>query len=344
MDHRLEQRGALHEGPPEWSAYYGIRTSLLAAASLLVVAGARRSMSDWPLVGRWGRWLVPASVVGTCVSLAAAAGVLFGPDRLTTLAEEDGVVEWSSAALAIASAGLFGYAALRCSISSRPSDRLVRFILIGLSGVSFLIAMEEISWFQRVLDYDSPAIVGDRNQSEFNLHNEATDLSENIYYGSVFVLTVLWPSLLGARRLPRSMRFVETVTPSRFVMYGSITAGAVVYEMWEIVPIQMIFFLSVGLLLSEPAVDAGRTFSPLAVAMAVAMVVVATVFLLAGANMTRSWDDTEVRELILPFGLFLYGSDMALRVSARRRSRYTPSPRWDLGRRNMSMTQVRTRS
>lgn len=345
LDYQLGQRGPLHERPPEWSAYDILRTSLLAAASFLVVVAARRLTSPWPLQGRWWRGRGPAAVVGAGVSLAAVAGVLFGPDRLTTLAEEDGVIEWASAVLAFCAAGLFGYAAcLGCSISPRRSDRVARFLLIGLSGFSFVVAMEEISWFQRVLNYGSPAIVGDRNQSEFNLHNEATDFSENIYYGSVFLVTVLWPSLLGGRRLPQSIRLLETVTPSRFVMYGSITAGAVVFEMWEIVPIQMIFFLSVGLLLTEPAVDDDRTFSPLAVAMAMVMVVVAAVFIGAGDNMTRSWDDTEVRELILPFGLLLYGADVAQRNSARRSSRYRPSARWDRGRRSRSMTQVRTRS
>lgn len=55
------------------------------------------------------------------------------------------------------------------------------FLIIGIG--SFIIAGEEISWAQRIIGFDTPEALVDRNaQNEFNFHNDAL-VAGLIYYG-----------------------------------------------------------------------------------------------------------------------------------------------------------------
>jgi len=82
--------------------------------------------------------------------------------------------------------------------------------------------------------------------------------------------------------------------------------------------IQMTFWLTLAAL-----ADVGGDRSSRFVGRAILVVaaIVAGTSLLFGGGMVRSWDDTEVRELILPFGLALAGFEMIrrhrVRVTAR---------------------------
>lgn len=341
LDVFLGRRSLLLERPPDWSFPHASRTVLLAAASILIVVGLRRAVDRWPMRNDTvdGRWTRASASIGVVTAMSAATIVVTDPRAFSALVQEDGVVEWASAGLAFMASAAFSLAAGRIALSENQDLKAMSvMITLCLAGLSFLIAMEEVSWFQRVLDVESPAFVRGRNQPEFNLHNAATDLSENVYYFGGFALTVMIPGLLGPRRLPAPVSGLERVLPTRAVMFGSIAAGALVYEMWEIILIQIVFFASLALLLTEPP-----STRRMGIVVAIAMVVVAMVFVGTGHRMTRSWDDTEVRELLLPFGLFLYGFDLIRRSSARSRSRYRLSLRSADGLRKRSSAQVTTR-
>lgn len=334
MDRLLGDRGLLHERPPDWTTVSVARTVVLAAASAATVVTAHRwidarrpvdSQADpIPASSADRRWRLGAAVIGLGCTAVAAVLVLADPGLLTTLTEEDGPVEWASAILAFAAAALFGSVVLAglgaVPRAPTPIGRRPLALLVALCGFCFLVGMEEVSWFQRVLDIESPDAVRGRNQPEFNLHNEATDLSENIYYGLGFIVLVLVPGVLGGRRLRSGPADLDSVMPSPAVMYGAVASTAVVYEMWEVVPIQMMFFAG----LVTVALHGRRCPSPeraLAVVTVVVLVAVAVVFVGFGDRMTRSWDDTEVRELLLPFGFVVYGWEVVRRAWARSRSR-----------------------
>jgi hypothetical protein len=225
---------------------------------------------------------------------------------------EDRVVEWLSAILAFAAGCLFLAAAAFWWSRGRSQS----VVLAVLGGVCLLLGLEEISWFQRVLDVESPEFMLNRNgQQELNLHNLATDLSGNLYYIGAFAYGVLLPGLMGDRRLPSSLRWLQPLVPSRLVLYASAPAVALVHEMWNISWIQLTFWMTVMLL----AIDARRSsWRVIAGPVLVVVAVTAGVFVVEGSAMVRSWDDTEVRELIIPFGLALAGLEATVR--ARRRT------------------------
>lgn len=82
---------------------------------------------------------------------------------------EDKFFEWFSAISWFAAAVLFGVALQ--AVILRPG--LVHPIwYFGLLAITFIAAGEEISWGQRLFDYETPAVVANSNlQGEMNLHN-----------------------------------------------------------------------------------------------------------------------------------------------------------------------------
>lgn len=184
--------------------------------------------------------------------------------------------------------------------------------MLGMLGAACIfLGLEEISWFQRVLDIQSPEIMLNRNgQKETNLHNLATGATGNVYYIGACLYGVIIPALLGDRRLPVRLQWLQPAVPSRLVLFGSATAAALVYEMWNIAWIQMTFWLTLVALWM-----AGRSprLKLVAVWVAAVMVVTTAAFLIRGETMVRGWDDTEIRELVIPFALALAGLEALTR-------------------------------
>lgn len=312
FDRLSADRSLLAERPPTWGVAQQLRTVAIAAASVLAVLSVRRMVGPATAThaGFTPARTAAAALSGAVVSVGAAGLLLAAPARLTVWVEEDGPVEWLSAVFAFAaglSIGAVAVARLR-GAAAGPS-RWSALALLGVAGLSVLIGLEEVSWFQRVFDIESPAAVQGRNQAEFNLHNGATALSENLYYVGGFVLLVAIPGLLRSISLPDRWSGLTEVLPGPMVLYGSVWAAALVYEMWEIVPIQMTFFASLAVLVTDPRRFGRLQLGPMVAAV---MLGIAAVFLLGGERMIRSWDDTEVRELLLALGFLLYGIELAL--------------------------------
>lgn len=255
LDEVLGERAPLFERPPVWSSISVLRTVLLAIASWsLAVHGRRLAATVLPgaAPSSADHETTLAAAVGVAVAVGAAILVAVDPGTLSSLVLEDGPVEWVSALLAFGAAALLVAAIVRFRRAGSMSRRAV-FVAAAIAGLSLLIGLEEISWFQRVLDFESPEGFRPGDQSEFNLHNQATSLTETLYYSGAFVGLVVVPALAGDRELPRGWSDLAIVVPGRAVLYGSIMGAAIVYEMWEIIPIQVAFFASVALALSDRA-------------------------------------------------------------------------------------------
>ena len=304
----LADRGLATEQPPILSTVYAIRSVALLLASIALVVGLRRLTGLLPeqSVAPDLPASVLAAVGGLLIAFGAAVLLLVDPQELSRLVREDHIVEWLSALLAFAAAVLYGVAATRCR-----SSRVSLSLFAALGTICLLLGLEEISWFQRVFEIESPEFMLNRNgQQELNLHNLATNLTGNVYYVGAFCWCVLLPGLLGDRVLPPSLHPLRPVLPSRLVLFGSAAAAAVVYEMWNIMWIQLTFWMTLVLLVLA-GVTTQRRRLPLLIA--AATTIVAVVFLTKGSVMIRNWDDTEVRELIIPYGLTLAGLDAARR-------------------------------
>ncbi len=314
-----DRRRLASEEPPLFAGLHGLRSAVLAVAAFALVLGLRRIACRLPphasppsVVETW-----IAAAGGSLIALAAALALLVDPTVLSRLVREDHLVEWTSAVLAFVAAGLYGVAATRRGLD-------VSGLLLGaMAGMCALLGLEEISWFQRVLEIESPDFMLNRNgQQEINVHNLATDLSGNLYYVGAFCWCVLTPALIGDRRFYGRFRWLDPLVPSPLVLLGSATAAAVVYEMWNIAWIQLTFWMTLA---AVGIVGRTERWRPLAAGVALVTVVSAAIFLMLGDDMVRSWDDTEVRELIIPYGLALAGLEAARRAGSATKGRQVRS-------------------
>ncbi len=126
------------------------------------------------------------------------------PDLYRMSVQEDEYLEWATFWAFMAAAVVFGLAAWR-----RRSEgwRSIWFVA-GVSLFCFVVAMEEISWLQRVFDYRPAAYFLEHNfQQEPNFHNVvSTDLRKLSLklviggYGVVLPIVALIPGIAGPLR------------------------------------------------------------------------------------------------------------------------------------------------
>ena len=162
-------------------------------------------------------YLHPAIATGIVINvfvLLLALAWSDNPARLDRLLVEDGIVEWMQFLCFSAIAGLLGFAFAE---RLKRSDRGVLELLVlgGLSLLCALAALEEISWFQRILDVQSSEFFLQNNrQGETNLHNLAVgdgSLHKNVLLKLIFITGITHNLILPlvARFKPGLRAWVE---------------------------------------------------------------------------------------------------------------------------------------
>ena len=82
------------------------------------------------------------------------------------------------------------------ALINRKKHRPTTFLCILLAIILFLMAGEELSWGQRIFNWETPELIATYNiQKETNFHNLATQLFQNTLYFGGWILLVLLPLL-----------------------------------------------------------------------------------------------------------------------------------------------------
>ncbi len=133
-------------------------------------------------------------------------------DRYYRAVQEDQTLEWASFLAFFVAAVLFGVAAVR---KWRITGRIQWFPL-GLALFCFVVAMEEISWAQRVFAYRPPVYFLENNfQQEFNLHNVVLTGYRKLAVEVILLgYGVVFPLLLLYRTLRKRLQTWSIVPPS----------------------------------------------------------------------------------------------------------------------------------
>jgi len=100
------------------------------------------------------------------MQVAFIALFIISPIWFFKVTDEDRPVEWFSALCLLVGSGLMIYFAV-----TKAQTRLVRVIALGIGLTFFVIGMEEVSWFQRVIRFDTPELLANNSQEEANIHN-----------------------------------------------------------------------------------------------------------------------------------------------------------------------------
>ena len=145
------------------------------------------------------------------------------PNAYYRSVQEDQALEWASFWSFFVAAGVFAVAAWR----QRQTTGALPWFLAGLALFCVFVAMEEISWGQRVFGHRPPDyFLAENYQQELNLHNLASTKLRLLAfrgiilgYGVLLPLAALIPSV---RRLLDRLAIVPPpveLTPSMFAMF-----------------------------------------------------------------------------------------------------------------------------
>jgi len=170
----------------------------------------------------WTSALV-ANLLILSVLVYAKALLWWDPDLFYRSLQEDEALEWATFwAFALAAVVAFHAAARQ-----RRNGVRVPWFLVGIGLFCFVVAMEEISWGQRLLGYRPPAyFLAENYQQELNFHNViSSDLRKIglkaviLGYGVLLPLLILVPWI--AARLERTAVVVPpcSLLPSFFAAF-----------------------------------------------------------------------------------------------------------------------------
>lgn len=174
--------------------------------------------------------------ITNCVLVPITVGLLLlyiwidalGADELS---REDRVIEDFSFLFPMVGTACLGIVGL---LLLKRRELLVGSVSILGSAVFFVIGMEEISWFQRVLDVESSEFFRNLNsQGEMNFHNVYTHESEDVYYFGGFLLLGVLPFFREslARLLSRiNLSAAIVLLPPAWLIVPFLLAGAFVSQ------------------------------------------------------------------------------------------------------------------
>jgi hypothetical protein len=229
--------------------------------------------------------------------------VSISPRAFDYMSREDHPVELLSAAANIVTAGLL------LATWRRWPWRWRGGLLLAATGF-FIVGMEEISWFQRLLQFDTPTGFEANEQGEANLHNFATDAFQSIYYVGATVLMVVVP--FAARCLGRTWPpwRKALLVPGRLPMTLAVAAVPYNYAESTYLASHISFWLALAALALWPS-RSERTWCAL---LFVHVCVAQAIMFAAGPHLLRDWAPSEYRELFIAAAFLAWGIEVRRRV------------------------------
>ena len=297
------------EEAPGASAWDGLRTVLIAGASFALIATlgrCPRQLTDDPPPGRG-----TIALASTLALLALAVTLVlpFDPVIYHRIVEEDSVVEWATALALFAASGMMALRlrALLGEPATRPWHWPHVLLAAGFAALFALMALEEVSWFQRQIGFSTPEPVAQINwQGEFNLHNLHTDITEYALFSGTGIFLILFPLVRERLADWPILRPVLRLLPDRAVAALSVPMLMFAYGHWNLPPVQAVFWIGLAacILFATSAGSAGerRLWWQLFAVVALGQLA----HLMWGRTMIEIFDSTEYRELFLSLGLAAY--------------------------------------
>lgn len=300
-------------GYPDFSHGHLIR-SIVVLASVAAIL--------WALIGKKKPELMlvdnykyPKEILWILVTLTVSVIFLYffiiDPEVFSISSLEDGPIEWGSALLSFSSCIIFFIAFLKCR-NNLNIPRFTKLSLALLSLVFFIIAMEEISWFQRVLDFETTKLFDDNQQQETNLHNCATEYFETTYYMGTSLFFVVFSFIYLSFPSLSNNKYLRLFIARPFIAVIATVPCAYNFDMWNDIFTQISFFSSVTILLLFTVLSNNRNEKCLIILMIILIVVTQGLFLIKGEEVfMRLWEIKEYKEFFIPLVFFIYSLDVS---------------------------------
>lgn len=307
------------EEPARFDLYHAGRSVFALIVSGLLVAALVRARARRSALDR-EPCRAPSLILAACaLAMGAAATGLFvaDPAAFHAHAQEDRPLEWASAGLLLAAGGLFALVAARTLLGAGRRSWPALLLGGGLAALLLVMAMEEISWGQRLFGFATPDSLAAVNwQGEFNFHNIQTDLSELVYYAGASVFLGLLPLLRDLAPRAAAAHPLFAFIPGRGVALVSAPAAWFNYGHWNLLPVQLGTMLALGALLvfARAAGRRGDRAERALFLLAAAATVAGQALLLGyGPAMVELPDATEYKEFFIALGFGWYALTAARR-------------------------------
>lgn len=244
-----------------------------------------------------------------------------------SLAREDLLIEDFSFLFLTAGAACMGISALYFYFRDR--QKLAAALSMLAAIVFLLIALEEVSWFQRELDYDTNEFFRVHNdQGETSFHNIYNQESEDIYYFGGFLLLVAVPffrtQFVGLLRRIR-LTSLEILLPPYWLLGPFVLAGSFIAQHYVsrganvVIALGSIIILAGALerhYLRRQWVQLGQMALSLIIMLALITYLLSVDF--SGRDV-RPWIGKEYQESYLAWGIGAYGVSVLLEMLVQRR-------------------------
>ncbi len=306
---------AINLGQPALTTGTLVRDAFIAASVALIVWAFPAATSPPALSGR------QRQVVLSAAAFVAASTVLWlvRPKTFQDLAIEDGVIEWIETLLIFGTAVSLQIAAVRWKRTG--CNHL--FVLAQLGAIGFFVyAGEEVSWGQRIFDFESTGAFATVNdQGETNLHNFLTVESDiALAMASAFLLGIipmLWHRAGLAERLSSSrLTELSPLLPEAWLAMLMLLSASFNQPYWDVIPVQALTWMlamAVASLWLRGAHGTDRVVVIVVITVAVLAMFIELAF--------GTWPDelvriTEYREIVVDVGLLAYGLGVLRRATA----------------------------
>ena len=315
LDHLYWSRNVFDEGFPNWAFRFNIRSIIIffsTAILFLSLIGSRKP--KLVLSENNGLSIEIRSIIFMLfISVILLFLFLFQPTIFNILSKEDNIIEWGSAILLFASCfiSILAFIKIKDTLSNSKMNK-VSLALLGL--VFFTIAMEEVSWFQRVLEIETPEIFGNNIQNEMNLHNFATSYVENLYYFGTFVFLVALPFMRFLFPFISKNSYLKIFVARPFIGVIGVIAFAYNFDMWNIIFTQIAFFGSLVILCVFYFFSIVKKEKHIILFTIIIIIASQLSFLGYGKNFDRIWEVTEYKEFLISITLFIYSLDIFFHI------------------------------
>lgn len=194
--------------------------------------------------------------------------------------------------------------------------KVTKISLAILALAFFVIAMEEISWGQRLFNFETTKIFDGNDQDEANIHNIATDFFENIYYVGTFLFFVVMSFIYWLYPALSNNKYLRLFIARPYIAVIATMPAAYNFDMWNVSLIQISFFGSMIILLSF-VVFSKKIYERYLIVLTMILVVVTQgLFLLKGETVfMRLQEITEYKEFFIPLVFFIYSLDVLMSIN-----------------------------
>ncbi len=300
--------GVWWDGAPTYSPFFIVRSSFVFIAAILLFNFLASPLTSNKKAPAYSETSFPKLwILYICTTVGSAVLLVISPNWFSQLAQEDVFVETLSWYLNFGAAIILLWTILVIKNQEMPF-KVLTLTFLGLgAGLLKLIGLEEVSWFQRTFNIQTPNSFSSNQQNETNIHNFATSYFETAYYLSVSILTLMLPIWLRFHPLPKWITPFEAFFPPLSLIPFGVIVSAYNFDMWDAPFTQWPFYT--GLLCAFLLPRFSQMTPDLKTQLlqsGVAALVCQLIFLIFGYQMLREWDVTEYKEMLISFILVLY--------------------------------------